>query len=461
MQFIRDASSRQFLTGIHNRNHTFGNRLEYQHKLSPASSWISVLSHNLIANRQQLGIDSDSTLSYWNVSSLFQKYNTFSKELNFNTHLTLNTPKVKYLLGAGLQDTRARLESDVLELRNELELNRTFYLFNANTDIELNKRMRLSWRNKLSGTAHEYNAESRNLLFYEPGVSLSYYAGPAFRLSLSANRKNQLPAIENLTEHPLVTDYRTLIYNKSLLPFKSTVSNTYSLNVTSFGVQKEQFMSAGISYSTHLNTVFKTNTLIRETSVTRYVYAPRENTLQLNGFYDKKLYSVPIYFKGNVFFTYTTGTGFAGETETAFTRTFTNSKLSAGTRFKKRVLQVHGEFDLQRSQFTQEVNRLNSGMGRYISSLRLSGTNGPLVYALKLSQYLQTTRIGNNRIHMLSPEIRWVPGKSKTEYGIRGHNVLNLTGNKIYTAAYSGISSDESEIAILDGYLLAGVKFKF
>lgn len=461
VRFIRSASAKQFLTGIHNRNYTFGNRLEYQHKLSPTRSWISVLSYNIISNDQGLGIDSDSTISYWNTSSLFQKYNTLSKDLNFNTNFTFSTPKVKYLLGAGLQDTRARLESDVLDIRNVLGLNRAFYLFNANADFELSSKTRLSWRNKLSGTAHEYNAESRKILFYEPGVSLSYFTGPAFRVTLSADRKNQLTSIENLIEHPLVTDYRTLIYNKNLLPFKSTVSHIYSLGFTSFGIKQEQFISANINYTNNFNSVFRTNSLVSETSVTRYVYAPRENTLQLHASYDKKIYSIPIYLKGNVFFTYTSGTGFVGETETAFTRTLTNSKLNAGTRFKKRILQVHAELDLQKSRFTQEVNKLNSGMRRYISSLRFSGVKGELVYALKLSQYLQTTRIGNNRINMLSPEIRWVPGKSKIEYGIRGHNVLNLTGNKIYTAVYNNISSAESEIAILDGYALVGVKFKF
>lgn len=461
VRFIRNASAKQFLTGIHNRNYTFGNRLEYQHKLSPTGSWISVLSYNIISNTQGLGIDSDSTISYWNTSSLFQKYNSLSKDLNFNTNFTFSTPKVKYLLGAGLQDTRARLESDVPDIRNALGLNRAFYLINANADFELSSKTRLSWRNKLSGTAHEYNAESRNMLFYEPGISLSYFTGPAFRVTLSANRKNQLPSIENLIEHPLVTDYRTLIYNKNLLPFKSTVSHIYSLGFTSFGIKKEQFISANINYTNNFNSVFRTNSLVNETAITRYVYAPRENTLQLHASYDKKIYFIPVYLKGNVFFTYTTGTGFAGETETAFTRTLTNSRLSAGTRFKRRILQVHGELDLQKSRFTQEVNKLNSGMGRYISSLRFSGVKGEMVYALKLSQYLQTTRIGNNRIHMLSPEIRWVPGKSKIEYGIRGHNVLNLTGNKIYTAVYNNISSTESEISILDGYLLASVKLKF
>ncbi len=461
VRFIQDVSVKQFLTGINNRNYTFGNRLEYQHKLSPASSWISVLSHNIISNRQNLGISSDSTIRYWNVASLFQKYNTLSKDLNFNTNFTFNTPKVKYLLGAGLQDTRARLESDVLDIRNALELNRAFYLFNANADIELNSNMRLSWINKLTGTINEYNAESRNMLYYEPGVSLSFYTGPAFRISISANRKNQLPAIENLIEHPLVTDYRTLIYNKNLLPFKSTVSNTYSLNFTSFGIQKEQFIAASISYATNFNTLFKTNSIVNETSVTRYVYAPRENTLNFRTSYDKKFYTIPVYFKGVLALNYAAGIGFFGETETAFTRTFTNTKLNAGTRFKKRTLQIHGEFDMQRSRFTQEVNQLSSGMGRYISSLRFSGVKGELVYALKLSQYLQTTRIGNNRINMLSPEIRWMPGKGKIEYGIRGHNVMNLTGNKIYTAVYTNISSTESEISILDGYILAGIKFRF
>jgi len=460
VQFRKEESSKSFLTRINNKNFTFGQNLEYQHKLSKYSSWISTLSYNTVANNQNLEINSDSTISFWGVSSLSQTYNTIRKDLNFNTHLSLDTRYGKYLLGTGLQNSRSKLESHVLDVKNTSALNRTSYWFNANAEFGLNTRTSLLLRNRLTGTSNEYNHHFQKIFFYEPGLTLFFNITPGTRLGLSADRQNQLPAIENLIEYPLVTDYRSLLYNKNLNPFKRTVINSYTLNFSSFGLKKEQFIATQVSYNTNFNTIFRTNILEKETSVTQYIYAPRENALNLRVSYDKKFYLIPLYFKSFLTLNFATGVGFAGDTETAFAKTLTAGKLNAGTRFRKPVLQIHGELDAMQNRYTQEVNQINSHMGRYIYGLRFTGVKGKTIYSLKLSQYLQVTRIGNNRINMLSPEIKWAPGKGKTEYGIRGYNVMNLTQNKIYTAIYSNISSTESEISILDGYILAGVKFK-
>jgi hypothetical protein len=461
VNYKKDNSTGTFLTNISNRNQTIGNNLEYQLRIADNIRIINNLSVNEIKNFQKLSIGSDTTLPYWNIPELDQIYNTRNADLILSTSISFNLSKFNLLFGYSNQNTVSELFSQFSENENKISMRNRFSRFYLNGDYSLLDKINLNVKNTLLHLNTSFLGTKSDKVLYEPQVSLSYNPLLGNRVSFTLHKKNEFPVIENLILHPVITDYRSMILNKNINTEILPQSVDYSLNYSSFKTKKERFFNLNIRYSKKINSILRTNSILNNASFLEFVYAPRENVYTAVLMLDSRIYKSPLYFKGRFFINYSEGINYVNQIQSDFSRGFIETDFKLGTRFRKSHLQIHADVKLNQTSFYQEVNKTASKMTRMNTNLRLTGIVRKVIYELKFTEISQRTSLGNHSLFMISPEIRLPLKNTKLELSLRGNNVFNLSENKILFSSFSNIGVSESEIQILDGYLMAGLKFKF
>ncbi len=446
-------------TDLRNRNYTIGQNLEFQYKFSDKLFWISSIRNDYSKNIQNLDISSDTLLNFWNVTTLGQLYHNTINTSAINTNLTYSKGRTRWVGGMSYSQSNSKVDRTLFGDKEVASLQNNIFKGSLNVNIQVSEQFSVLLGNGFSLLRSQWQQRTNSLPYYEPQISFTYNQSRSNRFSLSGDKTYEFAQIQNLYYFDLVTDYRSVIQNKGVSNIIPTIHQRANFNFSNFMLSKEQMFNVSFSYTNSQNSIFRTFNLEDKVSFTKFMFSPVENTLTARVIFDRRLYVLPLYFKSRVAGSNTKGGILVRDIDTDFVRNNYSANLTLGTRFDKKILQLHTDFSYVTNTYTQTIDNPDSRINRYVFTYKVTGVIEKFVYEVRWIQNNQSTHINTNKLSMFSPEIRYM--NKGWEFSLVGNNVFNLRDNKTLLATYSNIGTSETMTAILDGYLMFGVKKRF
>lgn len=468
IQFENEAATENYRTKASNTNLSLGHSLQHVYKLNDRWFLQNSFSQNYLTAHQDLRIEADTTFLGLNFEDetyvVNQQYKTKNLDHLFDSELTLKKEKTQYKAFIGAEDKRSAITSTIHEFpddfSNDFNLHNTFYKVGFSGNSFLTDRFYINFFNRVLYFRSKHTTVQSKWL-YEPKMSLGYNFSLGEKITLSSGISNEFPTIEKIIENPLVADYRTLLQNRDVRSFQNIPVKNISLNYFSFDVKKEALFSVEARYTQKKNNIIKFNEVSPEFILNQFIYSPEEKNYYAHILYDRKFQNIPFSFKNFTSLHYTRGINFIGASPSDFINQIFSWNVTINSTFKNSPLQFDAGVTYSNNQFKQELIEQTAAIKKITSFIKLRGKATRFNWELKGTNLYQDSNLGTNSLVFVSPYIRYLSKNQLWEFFIDGNNIFHLDNNSLLTSSFDNVSTSQSQVSILSGYLMTGVKYIF
>lgn len=455
----------RYTTSRTNTNINLGYQLSYNNKLK--ENWVlsSELAQSYTNNKKDINIISENEAAIpllKSESPLLQDYFFTDYLLNINTNLQYKRNKDQYVISATYQNNNQKLVTTISgrpELDNNLNLVNNVYSATFKNVNFITPKVFLSAENKLS-LYQNYYLDSVVWPRYEPAISLGYLFAFAHKVTLSAGISNQNIGIAYLADNPLILDYRTFIRSDIHNYDRLTNSRFALLNYLFFDHKRELTLHADINYTYRKNKIIQTNDFSDGYIANVYLFSPHENAYSGKVILDKRFRAIPFSVKNLLHFSHINSINYVSKNESLLTNNTLVYRFNLFSHFKNKAFQFESGVQYNQTALEQSINNTLSEIKNYNIFLKLKGVvGGSIIWDLKFTRILQESPLGQNRLFFVSPTISKDSKNKKWTYSLHGNNVLNLQNNIKLISRFTNISLENTQSAMLDGYILCGIKY--
>ena len=449
-----------YLTSSKNRNFNFGYDVSYQYKLNEKWNFLSQLTQNFTDNKKDMSILSSENSLFLNNNNLNQEYKFNNLKSNFNARLDYKKDKNKYSFLFDYVHDNQNLSTSILfsNFTNDIQLKNNVYSLAFNNLNYISKKLVFGFKNKIN--LYELNHEKN--IKYEPSLSLGYNFSFSEKISFNASISNKYADVLSFNSNPIVLNYRTISLS-SISNFHHLINNNvFSINYLNFNQQHEFNFFVDLSYSHNKDNVILTNTFEDNFIVNRSIISPFEDVYSGKLNFEKRFRKVPISFKTFLYVNHSKSLNFLNNNNSILTNNTIVNKTNFFSHFKKSILQIEAGYQLSETALYQSLNESESKIKNLNLFLKLKGViKSNLIWDVKFTSIYQENILGKNNLFFISPTISIDSKNKQWTFSLLGNNILNLENNTKFVSNLSNISFDNTETAILDGYLLISIKYNF
>jgi CarboxypepD_reg-like domain len=291
-------------------------------------------------------------------------------------------------------------------------------------------------------------------------LNLKFSFTPNSILQISNSYSNSLSNQENLIQNYYIRDYRSILKNLNLQPNTLFPLYKINLNYLKSNPKTNNVLIINLNHtwtnkSENVNIINESNYSIFENSI--------NNKNQLSDFivyFENNLKKIPFSLTFNTDIKYTLKEYYINQNLSFFKSTYLSNSFSVRSRFKKSP--IHFDFGYN---FSLTDYNNNENISIYEVRQLFVNTNGIFFKNVywRLSYSYNNFIVNNsaNPLSILSAGLRYSKQKSKWEFLVNAHNVLNFD-NPIFSTNLSGVGYESVSTKLnLEGYVNFGIKYKF
>jgi len=439
--------------------------LSYQNKLADAWLLTGQIAQTYEDNRKKLAISANAPFLFFDGGrDARQDHRLKGHLLNFDTRLRHEQNKDRYALSLGYSGNDRHLESGISglpELSNDFSLaNKLLNVF-FTTQNHITPKLSFGTENKMAVYRNDLG-QRNSWIRYEPSADITYRFSAGQKVSLSAGLSNEHVDIAALARKPIVLDYRTVSRSGLEAHGGLTESRSLSLNYRHFDAQKEMSFNSGIGYSHRKNAVVQRNDFSGGYVANVYQFSPFEDAYTARIMFHRRFRKIPFTVKHFFTIGHTNSMNYVGPNESILANNTVLYKLSFLSHFRNRAFQVEGGGQFNRTSQEQLFNGTASKIVNYNIFAKFRGLIGErFIWDVKFTGVLQESPLGANRLFFVSPKLTLDSRNRKWTYSLYGNNIFNLRNNTKLVSRFTDISINNTQTAMLDGYILSGIKHNF
>jgi len=259
-----------------------------------------------------------------------------------------------------------------------------------------------------------------------------------------------------------VLDYRTVSRSGLEAYDRLTESRFLSLNYRHFDPQKEMMFNAEIGHAHKKNSIVQRNDFSNGYVANVYVFSPFEDGYSGRVVFDRRFRKVPFTVKHFFNISHTKSMNYVGANESILANNAVFYRLSLLSHFRNRAFQVEGGGQFSRVSQEQRYNGTASRVTNYSIFTKFRGLFGErFIWDVAFTSLLQKSPLGENGQFFVSPKLTLDSRNGKWTYSLYGNNIFNLRNNTKLVSRFTDISINNTRTAMLDGYILSGIKHNF
>jgi len=465
LDMAQGNASSAYATGRSGNNFSAGYSLSYQNKLRDDLLLSSQLSQNYEDSRKKLDISSDVPFLFFQGGhAAVQDHRLKAQVLTFNTKLRYEQNRDRYALSLGYsrsgQDLDTRI-SGLPGLDNDFSLANKLLNASVTTKNFITPKLSFGTANKLNIYQNDLGQQN-NWVRYEPSANIDYRFSVGQKATLSAGLSNEPIDIAQLARNPIVLDYRTVSSSGIEAYDRLTGSRFLALNYRHFDPQKEMMFNTEIGYAHKKNGIVQSNDFSNDYVANVYLFSPFEDAYTGRIVFHRRFRKMPFTVKHFFTVSHANSLNYVGPNESILTNNAVIYRLSLLSHFRNRAFQVEGGGQFSRTSMKQRFNGTASKMVNYNIFTKFRGLIGErLIWDVKFTGVLQESPLGANRLFFVSPKLTLDSRNRKWTYSLYGSNIFNLRNNTKLVSRFTDISINNTQTAMLDGYILSGIKHNF
>ncbi len=464
LEIDEHSDHKAYSTYRKNSNLTMGYTLLYQRKLNDRWTFRSEASQNYSTNRKDLHMESDQSFLFLDDSMpLFQKYKFMNWTSTLNNRLLYKHNKDNYSFALDYLNDYQKLETAIKETvyTNDIHLTNQVPQLLIKTTHYLTKKWVLATENKLRFYMSDYKKNSAELR-YEPLLSLAYVFSFAQKLTLSGGLSHQNFGVLHLAENPILLDYRTVTQSKLANNTTLTNARNISLNYMRFEPLKEWMLNSYVGYTHRKNSLILTNRFMDNYVANVYVFSPFEEGYEGRVIVNKKFRKIPFSVKNFLHVNYMKNLNYLNDHPSVQANSTWIYRLNIFSHFKQKTFQFEAGMQFNKTALRQSYNQSSSAISTYNGFVKLKGLiQEQLIWDVKFTNLHQESPLGKNKQFMVSPTLTLDSRNKRWTYSAYGNNIFNLKNNTKLVSRFTNISIDNIETAMLDGYIVMGLKYHF
>jgi len=465
LDMAQGADASAYRTGRSGNNFNAGYRLNYQNKLGDDWLLTGQLAQNYEDNRKKLDIASNAPFLFFDGGRNARQDHRLKGHLySFATKLRYEQNKDQYALSLGYSGNDRHLNSSIsglpergndLSLANKL-LNASFTTYNRITP-----KLSFGTENKMAIYRNDM-ARRNSHVRYEPSAKIDYRFSTGRKLSLDAGLANEHIDIVALARNPILLDYRTVSQSGIAAPDRLTASRSLGLGYVHFDPQREMMFNSGVSYAHKKNGMVQRNDFSNGYVANVYAFSPFEDAFSGRIVFHRRFRKIPISVRNFFTISHTKSMNYLGANTSILTSNLVVYRLTLLSHFRNRAFQVEGGGQFNRTAQEQRYNGTASQVTNYNLYAKFRGLVGErIIWDVRFTGLLQKSPLGENRLFFVSPKITLDSGNKKWTFSLYGNNIFNLRDNTKLVSRFTNISINDSQTAMLDGYVLSGIRYNF
>jgi len=465
LDMAQGADSSAYRTGRSGNNFNAGYRLGYQNKLGDDWLLSGQIAQNYEDNRKKLDLCSDVPFLFFDSGREARQNRRLKGHLlNFGTKLRYERNKDRYALSLGYSSNDRHLKSGIStlpELSNDLS--QTNKLLNASftTHNYITPKLSFGTENKMAFYQNDM-LQGNNRVRYEPSADISYRFSFGQKVSLSAGLSNEHIDIAALARNPILLDYRTVSKSGIEAYDRLTGSRSLSLGYLHFDSQKETMFNSGVSYSHRKNAVVQRNDFSDGYVANVYQFSPFEDAYTARIVFHRRFRKIPLSVRNFFTISHANSMNYLGANASILTSNIAVYRLAILSHFRNRAFQAEGGGQFNRTAQEQRYNGTASQVTNYNIYTKFRGLVGKrLIWDVKFAGVMQKSPLGENRLFFVSPKLTLDSRDKKWTFSLYGNNIFNLRDNTKLVSNFTNISINNTQTAMLDGYILSGIKHNF
>jgi len=465
LDMAQGNTSSSYATGRSGNNFNAGYSLTYQNKLGDDLLLSSGLSQNYEDSRKKLDVSSDVPFLFLpSGHAAVQDHRLKAHTLTFDTKVQYQPNRDRYALSLGYSGADQALNtriSGLPGLDNDFSLANKLLNASFTTKNHITPKLSFGTTNKLNIYRNDLG-QRNNWVRYEPSANVDYQFSVGQKASLSAKLSNEPIDIAQLAPNPIVLDYRTVSRSGIEAYDRLTESRLLTLNYRHFDPQKEMMFNSEIGYSHKKNSIVQSNDFSNGYVANVYVFSPFEDGYSGRIVLHRRFRKVPFTAKNSFTISHTNSMNYVGSNESILTNNTLVYRLSLQSHFRNSAFQIEGGGQFNRIAQEQRYNGTASKVTNYNIFTKFRGLIGErFIWDVKFTGVLQESPLGENRLFFVSPKLTLDSRNRRWTYSLYGSNIFNLRNNTKLVSRFTNISINNTQTAMLDGYILFGLKHNF
>ena|GEM_PF-3535314 len=378
------------------------------------------------------------------------KYSFGKRKINFS--LRSNTS----LTGENLYSNSSN--SELLE--NDLKLNSLKSVVSAELIYNLTPIFSVGQRVSYNYNLRKFDIETSELTFldFKSNIKAVFSKNNIAELSYSYSHKT--PTIENLIKNKLIINNRNMVSNDDV-PFDALFPyHDFNYQHFIFNQKKNFSFIFNASHKRYLSSINDNVVNDQSFSLTKDKVVNLDKSTSLLLFLEKQLSSLPLAIANSTSLDISESGYFIDDYPSIFKTQSIGGFVEISSKFKLSPIHFKIGYKYTFEKFT--LGSVTSNARREQPYLNLKGNiTRSLFWELNNSYKLYMVESDRKGIFYLDPSLRYSKQNSNWEFTLSGTNVLNFNSKTITESkSFPGLS-EERVTAILPGYILMGIKYKF